>query len=150
MKYLLDNNVLSEWWKPRPDTNVVAFIEQAEWFVPAPVIAEIQEGAEANPSNVRRIQINARLDDFLNQFEGLVIPWDSACSRTWGRLKHSQAVKRSPQALWDSLIDAMAVQHGYKVATRNEKDFRHAETFNPWEPLAPLGSPETPEPQKPS
>jgi hypothetical protein len=31
-----------------PDQNVVAFIESAEWFVPAPVIAEIQEGAEAS------------------------------------------------------------------------------------------------------
>jgi len=34
--------------------------------------------------------------------------------------------------LWDSLIDALAVRHGATVATRNEEDFRHAETFNPW------------------
>ncbi len=132
MKYILDNNVLSEWWKPVPDKNVVAFIESAEWFVPAPVIAEIQEGAEASPSEVRRIQINSRLDEFLDQFEGLVLPWDSGCARTWGRLKNSPEVKRHPPALWDSLIDAMAVQHGHEIATRNEKDFRHAKTFNPW------------------
>jgi len=31
-----------------------------------------------------------------------------------------------------SLIDAMAVRYGCTVATRNEKDFRHADTFNPW------------------
>jgi hypothetical protein len=29
-------------------------------------------------------------------------------------------------------IDAMAVRHGYSIATRNTKDFRHAQTFNPW------------------
>jgi predicted nucleic acid-binding protein len=132
MKFILDNNVLSEWWKPLPDQNVVVFIESAEWFVPAPVIAEIQEGAEASPSQVRKIQINSRLDDFLDQFEGLILPWDSGCARTWGRLQHSLEVKRRPQALWDSLIDAMAVQYGYEVATRNAKDFRHAKTFNPW------------------
>jgi len=34
--------------------------------------------------------------------------------------------------LWDSLIDALAVRHGATVATRNEEDFRHAKTFNPW------------------
>jgi len=50
MKYLLDNSVLSEWWKPNPDPKVIAFLESADWFVPAPVIAEIQEGAEAKPS----------------------------------------------------------------------------------------------------
>ena len=132
MKYLLDNNVLSEWWKPNPDAKVVAWIESADWSVPAPVIAEIQEGAEANPSQARKVQINARLDDFLRDFDGLVVVWDAETARTWGRLKHSTAVKRQPQSLWDSLIDAMAVRNDLIVATRNGKDFRHAKTFNPW------------------
>jgi hypothetical protein len=132
MKYLLDTNVLSEWWKPAPDAKVAAWMEAAEWYVPAPVIAEIQEGAEANASPVRKIQINARLDDFLRAFDGLVIVWDVETARTWGRLKHSPEVKRQPQALWDSLIDAMAVHHGATIVTRNGKDFRHAATFNPW------------------
>jgi len=26
----------------------------------------------------------------------------------------------------------LALRHGYVVATRNTKDFRHAKTFNPW------------------
>ena len=44
MIYLLDNNVLSEIWKPQPETQVLTFLNAAEWFVPVPVIAEIQEG----------------------------------------------------------------------------------------------------------
>ena len=135
MKYLLDTNVLSEWWKPAPDPGVVNFIETAEWFVPAPVIAEIQEGAEAIAGTARKIQINARLDDFIRDFEGLVLTWDAGCARTWARLKHSNEVKRQPQALWDSVIEALAVQGGHVIATRNEKDFRHAQTFNPWRAL---------------
>jgi predicted nucleic acid-binding protein len=132
MKYLLDNNVLSEWWKPNPDPNVVAFLESADWLVPAPVIAEIQEGAEASPSEARKVQINFRLDEFLRDFEGLVMDWDAETARTWGRLKHSAEVKRQPQPLWDSLLDAMAVRYGATIATRNAADFRHAKTFNPW------------------
>jgi predicted nucleic acid-binding protein len=132
MKYLLDNNVLSEWWKPNPDPNVVAFLESADWLVPAPVIAEIQEGAEASPSEARKVQINSRLDEFLRDFEGLVMDWDAETARTWGRLKHSAEVKRQPQPLWDSLLDAMAVRYGATIATRNAADFRHAKTFNPW------------------
>jgi predicted nucleic acid-binding protein len=100
--------------------------------VPAPVIAEIQEGAEANPSQTRKVQINSKLDDFLRDFEGLVIVWDAETARIWGRLKHSPEVKRKPQSLWDSLIDAMAVRNDLIVATRNTKDFRHAQTLNPW------------------
>ena len=133
MKYLLDNNVLSEWWKPGPDAKVAAFLERGGWLVPAPVIAEIQEGAEADPSEARKVQINSRLDDFLRNFGELVMVWDAETSRTWGRLKHSNQVKRRPQALWDSLIDAMAVRNDLIAATRNRKDFRHAKTFNPWD-----------------
>ena len=133
MKYLLDSNVLSEWWKPKPAPQVVAWIESADWLIPAPVIAEIQEGAEADASEARKVRINFRLDSFIRDFEGLVLAWDAETARTWGRLRHSSEVKRKPQPLWDSLIDAMAVRHGAAVATRNAADFRHAEIFNPWD-----------------
>jgi predicted nucleic acid-binding protein len=132
MIYLLDNNVLSELWKPQPDAAVLAFMNTVEWFVPVPVIAEIQEGAEASLSAARRIEINSRLDVFLRRHAAVILDWDSAAARTWGRLRHSPEVKRQPQSLWDSLIDALAVRHGHTVGTRNEKDFRHARTFNPW------------------
>jgi len=133
MKYLLDSNVLSEWWKPNPDERIVAFLERGGWLVPSPVIAEIQEGAEADPSEARKIRINSMLDEFFKEFgEMLILPWDGETARTWGRLKHSSEVKRQPQSLWDSLIDAMAVRNDLIVVTRNQKDFRHAKTFNPW------------------
>ncbi len=97
-----------------------------------PVIAEIQEGAEATDSATRRAQINAKLDELLRLHSALVLPWDGETARTWGRLKHSPKVKRQPQPLWDSLIDAMAVRYGAVVATRNKGGFRHADTFSPW------------------
>ena len=65
MIYLLDSNVLSELWKPKPDDVVVAWFCSSDWYLPVPVIAEIQEGAEASPSAARRREINAKLDAFL-------------------------------------------------------------------------------------
>jgi len=50
---LLDNNVLSELWKEKPNPNVRAWFFSADWFLPVPVIAEIQEGAEASPNAAR-------------------------------------------------------------------------------------------------
>ena len=132
MIYLLDTNVLSEWWKPQPEPAVSAWLESAEWFLTAPVIAEIQEGAEADASQARRAQINAKLDQLLKEQPVGVLEWDAETARTWGRLKHSAEAKRQPAPLWDSLLDALAVRHGATIATRNEKDFRHATTCNPW------------------
>ena len=134
MIYLLDNNVLSALWKPKPDAQVEAWFFSTDWFLPVPVAAEIQEGAEASPSAARRLEISSKLDEFLKAYGATVTDWEVEYARTWGRLKHSPEVKRKPQSFWDSLIDAMGARHGATVATRNGKDFRHARTFNPWIP----------------
>ncbi len=90
------------------------------------------KGAEATPSVARRSQITDRLDKVLGEYGGAVIAWDADVARTWGKLTRTPEVRRKPQALWDSLIDAKAVTHDLRVATRNGDDFRHADTFNPW------------------
>jgi predicted nucleic acid-binding protein len=132
MIYLLDNNVVSEIWKPKPDMRVERWLEFENWLLPVPVIAELQEGAEAAPSQARKLELNRKLDGIIQRFSDQILEWDAETARVWGRLKHSPEVKRQPQPLWDSLIDALAVQHGMTIATRNKKDFRHAQTFNPW------------------
>ena len=131
-QYLLDSNVLSELWKKDPTASVLDWLGSSEWLIPVVVIAEIQEGAEATPSLSRREEISRKLSEFLSEFSSLVVDWDAETALVWARLRHSIEVKRQPQALWDSLIDAMAVRHGNPIATRNGADFRHAITFNPW------------------
>ncbi len=130
--YLVDANVLSEIWKPQPARAVLDWFSRSDWFLPVPVIAEIQAGAESARSPARKAAINGRLDAFLNQYPLAVVDWDAETSRTWGRLAFSPAVRREPQSLWDSLIDAMGVRWSATVATRNAVDFRHAKTFDPW------------------
>jgi predicted nucleic acid-binding protein len=130
--YLLDSNVISELWKAKPSFAVLEWLESSEWMIPVVVIAEIQEGAESTSSLARKEEITRRLADFLAQFSTLVMDWDADTALVWAKLRHSSEVKRQPQALWDSLIDAMAVRHGAIVATRNVADFRNAATFNPW------------------
>lgn len=132
MIFLLDSNVISELWKPSPSPEVIQWISTAEWLVPVVVIAEIQEGAESAPSAARKEEINRRLDDFLWEAGSLIVEWDVETARAWARLQHTPEVKRRPQPLWDSLIDAMAVRHGIQIASRNHADFRHGTVFNPW------------------
>ena len=130
--FILDTNVISEIWKPRPDPGVMAWLESAEFFLAAPVIAEIQEGAEASPNPARREKLNLKLAEIMTVHGSAILDWDGETARTWGRLQHSPEVKRQPQPLWDSLLDAMALRYGAVIATRNQQDFRHAITFNPW------------------
>ncbi|MFM8715566.1 MAG: PIN domain-containing protein [Spartobacteria bacterium] len=129
---MLDSNVLSELWKQDPAASVLEWLDSSEWLIPVVVIAEIQEGAEAAPSLARREEISRNLAEFLSEFSSLVVDWDSETALVWARLRHSLEVKRQTQALWDSLIDAMAVRHGIPIATTNGADFRHAVTFNHW------------------
>ena len=82
MTYLLDNNVLSELWKPNPDPSVVRWFFASQWLLPVPVIAEIQEGAAAAASARRRVEIEGRLDNFLQRNAGAVLKWDAATART--------------------------------------------------------------------
>ena len=138
MTYLIDTNVLSELWKKEPDPRVALWwnnlqASDDDWYLPVPVLAEIQEGAEATPGVKERAQLIARLDAFCAGHGEFILDWDAETARMWGRLKHSPDVKRHPQPLWDSLMDAMAVRYDYVIATRNVKDFRHADTFNPWQ-----------------
>jgi predicted nucleic acid-binding protein len=119
-------------WKKDPAASVLDWLGSSEWLIPVVVISEIQEGAEATPSLARREEISRKLAEFLSEFSSLVVDWDAETALVWARLRHSIEVKRQPQALWDCLIDAMAVRHGIPIATRNGADFRHAITFNPW------------------
>ena len=131
--YLLDTNVISEICSPEPSERVLAWLDGAlDVYLPAPVVAELQYGADSVKIPARRISLNAALDSIVENYQGYIIPWETETARVWGHLQFSEAARRQPQALWDSLIEAMAVLHGATIATRNTSDFRHARTFNPW------------------
>ena len=129
-RFIVDTNVLSELWKPNPHPNVIAWIESAEWYLPAPVIAEMQEGASACRELETREALSAKISELMQT--NTILDWDGETARTWGKLKHSPKAKTKATKLWDSLIDAMGVRYGYTIATRNKTDFRHSATVDPW------------------
>ena len=63
--FILDTNVISEIWKPRPDPLVMEWLENADFFLAAPVIAEIQEGVEASASAARRKELDRKLAEIM-------------------------------------------------------------------------------------
>lgn len=133
MTYLLDTNIISETWKPRPDSGVRAWLAAngAECGIPVPVLAEIADGIHAQ-SGARREELLERLATFMAEWREQIVAWDASAAIEWGRQQHSVFSKRQPQPLWDSLLEAMALSRGLIVVTRNTADFRQVETFNPW------------------
>lgn len=73
----------------------------------------------------------AYFDGLLQTFSGRILPYDTEASLICARM-HSP----DPKSLRDSMIAAVAIRHGYRLFTRNTRDFEltGVKLFNPWEP----------------
>jgi hypothetical protein len=133
IRYLLDTNVVSELGKTKPHGAVVAWLETLhveQILVSAVTMGELQTGVELtrrqDPAKAREIESWLTSVEMSFAF----VPMDPACFREWSRLMAGK-----PDTLReDAMIAATAVVHGFNVATRDEKDFRHlgVEIINPF------------------
>ena len=133
MRFLLDNNVVSELRKGRPHGAVLAWrlsVPSHELAVPGVVVAEIQEGIE-----LTRIQDVAKAKELEGWLDGVmsyytILPADGAIYREWARLMHG----KTDSLAGDAMIAATARVLRLTVATRNVKDFEqfNVEILNPF------------------
>ena len=132
-RFLLDTNVISELRKTKPHGGVVAWLETLrveQIFLSAVTMGELQTGVELTR---RRDSAKAHeIESFLTSVEMsfAFVPMDQACFREWSRLMAGK-----PDAMReDAMIAATAKVHGFTVATRDEKDFKHlgVEIVNPF------------------
>ncbi len=134
--YVLDTNVISELRKIRPHGGVVAWLRSVEdrhLHLSAVSFGEIQAGIERTREcdPAKAAEIEAWADQLAETWN--VLPIDQSIFRLWAKLVH----RRSDDLFEDAMIAATARIHGFKVATRNTKDFKHfgVELVNPYEPL---------------
>jgi len=130
MIYLVDTNVLSEPTRPEPDKNVLTWLDENDYYVPSPVLAEIQHGIIGKVSVKERLYLQDNFDAIVES--AAILNWDMETSIKWAWLCYSKEVKKRPQAFWDSLIDAMGVRYDAVVVTRDVEGFRHSRTLDPW------------------
>ena len=120
--YLLDTNIVSELRRPKPQPEVLDWIQQVpaeRLHLSAVTIGEIQAGIEIirRQDAAKAKALEAWLDRVLASYD--VLPVDAAAFREWAKLMRRQS-DTLPQ---DALIAAVAVVHGLIVATRNTPDF---------------------------
>ncbi|MCY3783640.1 MAG: type II toxin-antitoxin system VapC family toxin [Chloroflexi bacterium] len=134
--FLLDTNVVSEMMKHRPSPRVVAFLaRQADFWLAALVVHELEFGLQLTPQGRRRDRLQADLSRFLGIYAERILDFDRASAEWAARLRADAARKGRPSNLADMLIAGTAKAHGLAIATRNVRDFEgmDIDVVNPWE-----------------
>jgi predicted nucleic acid-binding protein len=138
VSFLLDTNVVSEWTKPRPNSGVITWLEQADEdrvFLSVATLAELRHGIERLSTGARRKQLDGWLRDELPlRFETRILPVTMQIADVWGRLIAQCETRGRPLGAMDGLIAATASVHGLTLVTRNTSDFESSlkSLLNPW------------------
>jgi predicted nucleic acid-binding protein len=97
-------------------------------------IAELLFGIGALPDGRRKMNLAAALNGVLALFEGRILPFDTNAAHHYAELavKARNAGKGFPTP--DGYIAAIAVRHGFAVATRDASAFEAAgvAVIDPW------------------
>jgi len=135
---LLDTNLVSEPWKPKPDPHVVAWIDSQAvetLYLSAVTVAELRFGIAAMPVGKRRKILHERMEgDLLPVFAGRILPFDLDASRTYALLMSKARIAGQAIDIADAYIAAIAAARGLSVASRDAAPFHAAGVplINPW------------------
>ena len=138
MKFLLDNCLISELVKKKPDAAVLKWLDERDeqsLFLSILTLGELQKGISKLSTGVRKDDLQAWIEhDLIERFEGRILDLDLETALIWGKLQGEAELKGETLPVMDSLIAATAIAHGLVVVTRNEKDIERcrARVFNPW------------------
>jgi predicted nucleic acid-binding protein len=139
LSFLLDTNVVSEWVKPQPNPQVVAWLAEVDEdrvFLSVASLAEIRRGVELMPSGKRRdLLVSWLTEDLPKRFEGRLLDIDGRIAEAWGIIMaRGQKAGRNISIL-DAFFAATAEVHQLTLVTRNVPDFQKLDIplLNPWE-----------------
>ncbi len=133
--FLLDTNVVSESFKPRPQLPALRFLESisSEYlFLSVLTLGELRRGeykwAFRNPGKPN--YLTAWIDSIESTFRSRFLDVNTEVADQWAKLRKER--------VWSevaTLIAATALVHGLTIVTRNVKDFTDTglQILNPWQ-----------------
>lgn len=131
MSFLLDTNVISEWVKPQPDPDIVAWLAEVDEdrvFLSVASLAEIRHGIELLPPGQRRRRLETWLEEDLPaRFEGRILDIDRRVAARWGVFMSRGKKAGRPLGTMDAFFVATAEVHGLTLVTCNTRDFEALE-----------------------
>ena len=135
---ILDTNVVSELMRPKPSTQVVAWVEKqpaTDLYTTSINEAEIFYGIEPLGKGKRRESLLAAAEAmFAEDFAGRVLAFEGDAARDFSRIAARRRALGRPISHADAQIAAIARVHRAKLATRNAPDFAdcNIEVIDPW------------------
>ena len=125
MNWLVDTDILSERTKPRPDAQVLAWMETNAdaIYTSGHVIGELQTGIALLPEGAKRRALQAWLNRLIEAMEGRILNFNPSVAIVWGRQEAEFSRKGCPMPMPDSFIAATARRHNLIIATRNVADY---------------------------
>lgn len=135
---ILDTNVISESLRPRCSDAVTAWLDaQAaeSLYLTAINAAELWAGIAVMPEGTRKAALETSLDDLLVRlFNTRRLDFDHRAARAYADLTRRTTTAGTPLPLADGLIAAIALAHGFAVATRDTAPFQAAgvDVMDPW------------------
>ena len=135
---ILDTNVNSEPFKPKPDPAVMRWLDAQEpqtLYITTVSLAEMFAGVHKMPEGRRRADLHHLVENKIQSvFENRILAFDMPAAQAFGRVNADACAVGNPIAFADCAIAAIAAANGFILATRNVRDFKGTgvEIFNPW------------------
>jgi len=134
---LLDTNVVSEPLRSKPSSKVIEWLDSqaAETLhLSAVSYAELRFGILRLPHGKRKKDLVAEVEQVLNLFKDRILTFDLEAAEHLAQiLARTEKIGRKTPAP-DAYIAAIAMAHGFAIATRNVDHFRDTgvSVINPW------------------
>jgi predicted nucleic acid-binding protein len=136
---ILDTNVVSEAMRPNCAPAVRSWLERQPvelLHLTVTSLAELLLGIELLPAGRRKESLRSDLERLLNlYFESRILAYDEGAAMLYARAIASARTQGLAISIADGQIAAIALVHGYAVATRDTGPFKAAgvQSINPWE-----------------
>jgi len=136
---VLDTNVISEIMLPRPEPQVLIWLDRqpgSSIWVTSVNIFEIRCGLQSMPAGKRRAALTDLFERWLIEVvQGRIAIFDEAAARMAADMSALQKERGGPVDSRDTMIAGMVLASHAKLATRNVKHFEDiaSSVVNPWE-----------------
>ena len=138
---VLDTNVVSELMLPRPNVNVVRWLDRrpyASIWTTSITIFEIRVGLENMPHGKRSAALSDRFERWLVEVaEQRIAVYDESAARAAADLAAARQKRGHAGEFRDTMIAGIVLANHATLATRNVRHFEDIakSVVNPWEAL---------------
>lgn len=136
---VLDTNVVSEVFRPHPDTGVVAWLESltGDVAITSVTLAELLVGIRRMPDGQRKASLSMRVDTAIQPYRDSrsILVFDDSAAGHYADIVAERELSGRPISMGDALIAAICRNHNASCATRNTQDFAGTgiDLIDPWQ-----------------